>query len=137
MREWIVLVVVGCAPHKQAPAMVEQGSAKSPAPAVVPVRTDADKLVDRTKCAGSPVPASSWLGRWDGTRPVDKSNSFAHIGPTRITITPAGDKLHVAERTADYQVDLVLDPDGIVARGQSFRVEHTSWGVKAISATSR
>lgn len=129
MRAWIVVMVVvaGCSSHEQKHAKVEHGSAGSaqaPAAPVV-IATRADRLVDRMTCAPAPAPATTWLGRWDGARPFDNANPFAHRGPTRITITAAADKLHTAEGVgeAGYQVDLSLDADGIVARGQSSRTQ--------------
>jgi hypothetical protein len=127
MRAWIVLLAVAGCSHKEPNAKVEKGSAVAP-PTPPPVTaTRADRLIDHMTCAPTPMPVGSWLGKWDGSRPFDNANPLAHRGPTRITITAVGDKLHVAEGVgaAGYQVDLVVDPDGVVARGQS---SHTKSG---------
>src|SRR5436309_13057354 len=41
----------------------------------------ADHLVDRSVCVAPP--AAGWTGKWDGARPFDNANPYAHRGPTR------------------------------------------------------
>ena len=135
MRAWILLVVVGCSEHKEPPAKVEKGSAVAvpqPPPAPAAPATPADKLVDRMTCAPTPVPADSWVGTWSGTRPFDDTNPMAHRGPTQVTITAAGDKLHVSEGVgaAKYEADIAFAADNIVASGQ----DHKSRTLNALSA---
>ena len=104
MRGLIVVVaVVGCSNHRREPGA---GSAQlvPPPPPKAAVTHPTDRLVERGVC----VAPGAWAGKWDGARPLDDANPFAHRGPTRVTIT---DKLHLSEGVgaAGYQVDLVVD----------------------------
>ena len=110
---------VAAAPAAAAPAV-----AAVPAPAPVK-QTQADSLVERARC-GRPVASATWLGKWDGTRPFDDSNPFLHRGPTTIVVTAGrGSALHVSEGVgaAGYELDLELDADGVVARGDKQATE--------------
>jgi hypothetical protein len=136
MRGLIVLVVViaACSKHEAPPPKVEQApvAAPKPVPAPPPPSTPAGKLLDRTACATTPVPAASWVGTWNGSRPFDDANPMAHRGPTQVTITAAGDKLHVSEGVgaAKLETDVALEGDGIVASGQ----DHKTRTLNALSA---
>jgi hypothetical protein len=78
-------------------------------------------VVDHDRCAHKVDPAA-WGGRWNGTRPFDRSDPFLHRGPTSVRFDVVNaTTLHVTEGVgaAGYEVDIHVDPDGMAARGET------------------